>query len=167
MNRKVLALLLLVEAVVGLFAGAAIYARFCDVEVSRGNVFSAGTWTVCGELIDFIIDPRTVVQGQIISFTVIFRNCGDIPIYAIANVQIRRGEAGENMTLIQTSLTLVEADQIMAFQLLWDTKGYNPGNYRAIAWVEYNSQATEPTDPTKFHVTNEKAADINILDTTP
>ena len=37
------------------------------------------------------------------------------------------------------------------------------GNYRAIAWVQYNSHTTEPTDPTKFHLTNEKAADINIL----
>ena len=163
MNKKILAILLLIETVVvGLFAGSAIYAHFSDVEESSGNIFSAGTWTPCGELIDFIV-PENVIQGQEISFAVVFYNCGNITTYAIANVQIRRGETGENMTLIQTSLTLVEANQTVTFQLLWNTTGYNPGNYRAIAWVQYDSHATEPTDPTKFHVTNEKAADINIL----
>ena len=165
LNKKILAILLLVEAVVGLYAGSAIYASFSDVEESSGNVFSAGAWTPCGELIDFIV-PENVIQGQTASFFVIFGNCGDIPIYATANVQIRRGETGENMTLIQTSPTLVSIDQTVTFQLLWNTTGYNPGNYRAIAWVEYNSHTTEPTDPTKFHVTNEKTADINILDYT-
>jgi len=156
---------LIETVVVGLFAGSAIYAHFFDVEESKGNVFSAGTWTPCGELIDFIV-PENVIQGQEISFTVVFHNCGNITTYAIANVQIRRGETGENMTLIQTSLTLVEANQTVTFQLLWNTTGYNSGNYRAIAWVEYNSHTTEPTDPTKFHVTKEKTADINILDYT-
>jgi len=148
-----------------LFAGSAIYAHFSDVEVSSGNIFSVGTWTPCGELIDFIV-PENAIQGQETSFTAVFHNCGNITTYAIANVQIRRGETGENMTLIQTSLPFVEIDQTVTFQLLWNTTGYNPGNYRAIAWVEYNSHATEPTDPTKFHVTNEKTADINILDYT-
>ncbi len=164
--KKILAILLLAETVVALYAGSAIYAHFSDVAESSGNVFSAGTWTPCGELIEFSVVPGTVVQGQIISFSVIFRNCGNIPIYATANVQIRRGETGENMTLIQTSPTLVPIDQTVTFQLPWNTTGYNPGNYRAIAWVEYNSHTTEPTDPTKFHVTKEKTADINILDYT-
>jgi len=163
--KKVLAILLLIETVVGLYAGSAIYASFNDVAESSGNVFSAGTWTPCGELIDFIV-PENAIQGQEIMFTVEFGNCGDIPIYATAYVQIRRGETGENMTLMQTSETLVPIGETVTFQLSWDTTGYNPGNYRAIAWVEYNSHATEPTDPTKFHVTNEKAADINILDYT-
>ena len=164
--KKILAILLLTETViVGLFAGSAIYAHFSDVGVSSGNVFSAGTWIPCGELIDFIV-PENVIQGQTAPFSVIFRNCGDIPIYATANVQIRRGETGENMTLIQTSPTLVSIDQTVTFQLPWNTTGYNPGNYRAIAWVEYNSHTTEPTDPTKFHVTKEKTANINILDYT-
>lgn len=165
LNKKILAILLLIETVVVLYAGSAIYAHFSDVVVSSGNVFSAGAWTPCGELIDFIV-PENVIQGQTALFSVIFRNCGDIPIYATANVQIRRGETGENMTLIQTSQTPVEASQTVTFELLWNTTGYNSGNYRAIAWVEYNSHATEPTDPTKFHVTNEKTADINILDYT-
>lgn len=155
--------LLLAEAVAGLFAGARLYAYFCDVETSRGNIFSAGTWGVYGKLLNFTV-PENVIQGQTANFTVVFQNCGNTTIYAIANVQIRRGETGENITLIQTPLTPVEANQIMAFQLQWNTSGYNPGNYRAIAWVQYNSHTTEPTDPTKFHVTNEKAADINILE---
>jgi len=163
LKRKVLAFLLLAEAVVGLFAGARLYAYFCDVETSSGNVFSAGTWAVCGKLIDFIV-PENVIQGQTANFTVVFQNCGSTTTYAVANVQIRRGETGENITLIQTPLTPVEADQTIEFQLQWNTTGYNPGNYRAIAWVQYNSHTTEPTDPTKFHVTNEKAADINILE---
>jgi hypothetical protein len=163
LKGKVLAFLLLAEAVVGLFAGARLYAYFCDVETSSGNVFSAGTWAVYGELIDFIV-PENVVQGQTANFTVVFQNCGDVTTYAVANVQIRRGETGENITLIQTPLTPVESDQTMAFQLQWDTTGYNPGNYRAIAWVQYNSHTTNPADPTKFHVTNEKAADINIVE---
>ena len=163
--KKILAILLLAETVVALYAGSAIYASFSDVEESSGNVFSAGTWTPCGELIDFIV-PENVIQGQETSFTAVFHNCGNITTDAIANVQIRRGETGENMTLIQTSLTPVEAKQTVAFQLLWNTTDYNPGNYRAIAWVEYNSHTTEPTDPTKFHITKEKTADINILDYT-
>lgn len=164
MNRKILAFLLLTEAVLGLFAGAKIYAHFCDVETSSGNVFSAGTWAVCGKLIDFIV-PENVIQGQTVNFTVVFQNCGTTITYAVANVQIRRGKTGENITLIQTTLTSVEADQTITFQLQWNTAGHNPGNYRAIAWVQYNnSHTTEPTDPTKFHVTNEKAADINILE---
>jgi len=163
LKRKVLAFLLLIEAVVGLFAGARLYAYFCDVETSSGNVFSAGTWAVYGKLLEFIV-PENVIQGQTANFTVVFQNCGSIVTYAIANVQIRRGETGENITLIQTSLTPVEVNQTIAFQLQWNTSGYNPGNYRAIAWVEYNSHTTEPTDPTKFHVTNEKAADIDILE---
>jgi hypothetical protein len=163
LNRKVLAFLLLAEAGVGLFAGARLYAYFCDVETSSGNVFSAGTWAVCGKLLEFIV-PENVTQGQTANFTVVFQNCGDVTTYAVANVQIRRGEMGENITLIQTLITPVEAGQIMEFQLQWDTSDYNPGNYRAIAWVQYNSHATEPTDPTKFHVTNEKAADVNILE---
>lgn len=164
--KKILAILLLIETVVvGLFAGAAIYAHFSDVDVSSGNVFSAGTWIPCGELIDFIV-PENIIQGQEISFTAVFHNCGNITTDAIAYVQIRRGETGENLTLIQTSLTPVEAKQTVAFQLLLNTTGYNPGNYRAIAWVEYNSHTTEPTDPTKFHLTKEKTADINILDYT-
>lgn len=163
MNRKILAFLLLTEAVVGLFVSAKIYAHFCDVEVSSGNVFSAGTWAVYGKLLEFIV-PANVIQGQTANFTVVFQNCGSTTTYAVANIQIRRGEKGENITLIRTSLTLVEAEQTIAFQLQWNTTGCNPGNYRAIAWVEYNSHTTEPTDPTKFHVTNEKAADINILE---
>jgi hypothetical protein len=133
------------------------------VETSSGNVFSAGTWAVYGELIDFIV-PANVIQGQTANFTVVFQNCGDVTTYAVANVQIRRGEMSENITLIQTSLTSVKVDQIMEFQLQWNTSGYNPGNYRAIAWVQYNSHTTEPTDPTKFHVTNEKAADIDVVE---
>ena len=163
MKGRVLAFLLIVEAVVGLFVGARLYAYFCDVETSRGNVLSAGTWTVCGELIDFIV-PKNVIQGQTANFTVVFKNCGNITTYAIANVQIRRGETGENITLIQTPLTLVEANHTIEFQLQWNTTGHSPGNYRAIAWVQYNSHTTTPTDPTKFHVTNEKAADINVLE---
>ena len=161
--KKILAILLLAETVVGLYAGSAIYANFSDVAESSGNVFTAGTWVVCGELMDFIV-PDNVVQGQTADFSVIFDNCGDIPVYATAYVQIRRGETGENITLMQTSLTLVEADQTVTFQLQWDTTGYEPGNYRAIAWIEYDSQITDPVDPTKFHVTNEKAADINMLE---
>ncbi|MBA7473071.1 hypothetical protein ES707_08405 [subsurface metagenome] len=94
--KKILAILLLTEAVIGLLAGSAIYASFSDVEVSSGNVFSAGTWIPCGELIDFTV-PEYVVQGQTADFSVIFHNCGDIATYAIANVQIRRGETGEIM----------------------------------------------------------------------
>ncbi len=161
--KKVLAILLLIETVVGLFGGSAIYANFSDVAESSGNVFTAGMWVVCGELVDFIV-PENVVQGQTADFSVIFHNCGNVTTYAIANVQIRRGETGENITLMQTSLTLVEADQTVTFQLQWDTTGYEPGNYRAIAWVEYDSHTTDPVDPTKFHVTNEKAADINMLE---
>jgi len=161
--KKVLAILLLIETVVGLYAGSAIYANFSDVAESSGNVFTAGTWVVCGELVDFIV-PENVVQGQTASFSVIFHNCGDIATYAIANVQIRRGETGENMELMHTSPILVSIGETVPFELLWDTTGYKPGNYRAIAWVEYDSHTTDPVDPTKFHVTNEKAADINMLE---
>lgn len=165
LNKKILAIVLLVEAVVGLFAGSAIYASFSDVAESSGNVFSAGAWTPCGELMEFTV-PENAIQGEPALFSIIFGNCGGIPIDAIAYVQIRRGEAGEIMALLETSPTLVEIGQEVTFELQWDTTGYSPGNYRAIAWVEYNSHETEPIGPTKFHVTNEKTADINILDYT-
>jgi len=161
--KKVLAILLLIETVVGLFAGSAIYANFSDVDDSSGNVFTAGMWVVCGELVDFIV-PENVVQGQTADFSVIFHNCGDIPVYATAYVQIRRGETGEIMELMHTSPILVSISETVPFELLWDTTGYKPGNYRAIAWVEYDSHTTDPVDPTKFHVTSEKAADINMLE---
>jgi len=163
MNSKALMLLFIFEALAGLLAGAYIYAQFQDLEKSTGNTFSAGVWTVCGELISFNA-TNNVVQGQKANFTITFKNCGEIAVYAVANVQIRRGETGENITLAQTPPTLVEAGQTVTFQLQWDTSGYNPGNYRAIAWIEYNSHATNPTDPTKIHVTNEKAADVNIME---
>ena len=98
--KKVLAILLLTEAVIGLLAGSAIYANFSDVAESSGNVFSAGTWVVCGELVDFIV-PENVIQGQKANFTVVFHNCGNTTTYAVANVHVRRGETGENITLIQ------------------------------------------------------------------
>ncbi|MBA7473070.1 hypothetical protein ES707_08404 [subsurface metagenome] len=65
---------------------------------------------------------------------------------------------------MHTSPILVSIGETVPFELLWDTTGYEPGNYRAIAWVEYDSQITDPVDPTKFHVTSEKAADINMLE---
>jgi len=117
----------------------------------------------CGELVDFIV-PENVIQGELALFSVIFRNCGDIPVYATAYVQIRRGEADEIITLMETSPRLVSIDQEVTFELSWDTEGFNPGNYRAIAWVEYDSHTTDPVDPTKFHVTNERAAEINMLE---
>lgn len=75
MKWKALAILLLAEAVAGLFAGAWLYAYFCDVETSRGNMFSAGTWTVYGELLEFIVS-KNVIRGQTANFTVVFKNCG-------------------------------------------------------------------------------------------
>jgi len=45
------------------------------------------------ELILFV--PEKVTQGQTVNFTPVFKNCGDIAIYAIANIQIRRGEGRE------------------------------------------------------------------------
>jgi predicted ribosomally synthesized peptide with SipW-like signal peptide len=75
--KKKIAILLLIEIVVGLYAVSAIYANFSDVAESKGNVFTAGTWGACGELMDFIV-PEHVIQGQTISFSIIFHNCGDI-----------------------------------------------------------------------------------------
>jgi hypothetical protein len=128
-----------------LFAGARLYAYFCDVETSSGNVFSAGTWAVYGKLIDFIV-PENVIQGQTANFTVIFQNCGSTTTYAIANVQIRRGETGENITLIQTPLTPVEADQTIEFQLLWDNQATTLAT--TAQSHGYNTTPTQPTPQT-------------------
>lgn len=162
MNRQIIPLILMIEALIGLYAGAYVYSYLYDIEVSRGNTFTAGTWNICGKLLNFTV-PKNVIQGQIANFTVTFQNCGDIMISAVAKVKIQRGENGSEIIIIQSEQMSVEAGQIIDFQLQWNTTGYNPGNYRAIAWVEYNSQATQQTEPIKFHVTNQKAADINVL----
>lgn len=161
MDRRIIPLILIIEALVGLYAGAYIYSHLHDIEVSRGNAFQAGTWTICGRLIDFIV-PENVIRGQTANFTVTFQNCGDINIHAIAKVKIQRGREGEEIAIIQSEIVSVKAGETIDFKIQWSTAGYNPGNYWAIAWVEYSSYITEPTDPTKFHVTNQKAANINI-----
>jgi len=163
MNKKILLTIIIIEAIIGLSGGylaTKINAYFCDIEESIGNTFTAAV--IYGEIINFTA-PENVIQGQTANFTITFKNYG-IAVTAIAKIQIIRGEDGINITLIESQPTQVNANQITAFQLQWSTANCNPGNYRAIAWIEYDSRIAGPTDPTKFHVTNQKAADINVLE---
>ena len=154
MNKKILLTIIIIEAIIGLAGGylaTKINAYFCDIEESIGNTFTAAV--IYGEIINFTA-PENVIQGQTANFTITFKNYG-IAVTATAKIQIIRGENGINITLIESQPIQVNANETIMFHLQWNTENYNPGNYRAIAWVEYDSQIAGPTEPEKIHVTYE------------
>lgn len=96
-----------------------------------------------GDITAFTVTPTLFDIGEQVALSLTFANTGTVPLTGTTVVQIQT-ETGEMVQEFSHDYGNLAPGDAVVFADAWDTTGVVRGNYRAVAYVLYESTATEP-----------------------
>jgi hypothetical protein len=97
-----------------------------------------------GEITAFAVSPTSFKIGDQVSISLTFANTGTVPLTGTTVVQIQ-SEAGGLIKEFSHDYADLAPGSRVSFADVWNTSGTARGDYRVIAYVLYESTATEPS----------------------
>jgi hypothetical protein len=124
------------------------YAIQAELRDTNGDVLARGEKSfrvgiVSGEITTLTVTPTLFDIGTQVAVSSTFINTGTVPLTGTAVMQIQT-EAGEIVQTFNHNYGNLSPDHALNFTDVWDATGITGGNYRVIAYVRYESTATEP-----------------------
>lgn len=96
-----------------------------------------------GEITTFTVTPTLFDIGAQVALSLTFANTGTVPLTGTAVVQVQ-AEVGEVIQEFSHDYSNLAPGNKVTFADAWDTAGAGSGSYRTVAYVLYESTATEP-----------------------
>jgi hypothetical protein len=97
-----------------------------------------------GEITTFTVSPGPFEIAEQVAVSLTFANTGTVPLTGTAVVQIQDQVAGLVEEFSHDYGNLAPGNSV-TFADVWDTSGAAAGSYRVVAYVLYESTATEPS----------------------
>jgi hypothetical protein len=113
-----------------------------DVLAREEKSFRVGI--ASGEITTFTVSPGPFEIGEQVAVSLTFANTGTVPLTGTAVVQIQDQVAGLVEEFSHDYGNLPPGNSA-SFTDVWDTSGAAIGSYRVVAYVLYESTATEPS----------------------
>jgi hypothetical protein len=128
----------------------------------RSEMFRLGI--SAGEITSFSAMPTTFDIGDSIELSLVFGNTGTVSITGTGVVKVQ-DEAGETVDEFRHDFTDLAPGNAIRFDDAWDTSGNEDGSYGLVAYVLYDSMATDPM--TAFVSTEARVYLPVVLKSTP
>jgi hypothetical protein len=96
-----------------------------------------------GEITSFSVTPTVFDPGAPVALSLTFANTGTVPLTGMAMIQVQT-DAGAVVHEYSHNFAGLDPDGSTSFVDVWDTTGVARGGYRIVAYVLYESTATEP-----------------------
>ncbi len=90
------------------------------------------------------VAPGFIRMGKTVDLGMDFRNIGDITDQISGTIQIRHVQQGNVVAEWHKKFLSVNPDNLVPFQVAWDTQGIPRGEYQMVAWAEYEGGVAGP-----------------------
>ncbi|MBN1487252.1 MAG: right-handed parallel beta-helix repeat-containing protein, partial [Anaerolineae bacterium] len=116
-----------------------------DILDRRTQHFRLGTYA--GLITHFAATPEQFEIGDTVDFSLVFNNTGSLPLTGTAVVNVQSAVSNA-VAAFAYPIAGLEPGNDVRFDDVWDTSGVEPGTYRLLGYVLYDSMATAPVTAT-------------------